>query len=126
VNAFIPKPHTPFENEVLEDPDEIARKMKLLGDAFKGMPNVTFRGMPPVEAVWEAYLAKMGLESGPILAEAAAGVPVRRLVKEHRETILAVVRPARPALPGPPSELPRGVFDPHARQSSPWGFVSKS
>jgi radical SAM superfamily enzyme YgiQ (UPF0313 family) len=126
VNAFIPKPHTPFENESLEDPDEIARKMKLLGDAFKGMPNVTFRGMPPVEAVWEAYLAKMGLESGPILAEAAAGVPVRRLVKEHRETILAVVRPARPALQGLPADLPRGVFDPHARQSSPWGFVSKS
>ncbi len=126
VNAFIPKPHTPFENESLEDPDEIARKMKLLADAFKGMPNVTFRGMPPVEAVWEAYLAKMGLESGPILAEAAAGVPVRRLVKEHRETILAVVRPARAAFPGPPSDFPRGVFDPHARQSAPWGFVSKS
>ena len=126
VNAFIPKPHTPFENEVLDEPESIAQKLKLLDEAFRKMPNVTFRGMPVVEAVWEAYLAKMGLESGPILREAAAGVPVRKLVKEHRETILSVVRPIRPAFPGPPSGLPRGVFDPHARQASPWGFIHKS
>ncbi|HSB35364.1 MAG TPA: radical SAM protein, partial [Thermoanaerobaculia bacterium] len=126
VNAFIPKPHTPFENEVLDDPDSIARKLKLLDEAFRKMPNVTFRGMPVVEAVWEAYLAKMGLESGPILRDAAAGVPIRRLVKEHRETILSVIRPARQAHSGPPSDLPRGVFDPHARQASPWGFIHKS
>jgi hypothetical protein len=85
------------------------------------MPNVTFRGMPVTEAIWEAYLAKMGLESGPILAQAAAGAPVRRLVKEHRETLLSVARPeARIAV------AQRGVFDLAARQASPWGFISKS
>lgn len=125
VNCFIPKPHTPFENEVLDDPENLTRKMKLLAEAFRKMPNVLFRGMPVVEAVWEAYLAKMGLEAGPILVEAAGGVPVRRLVKEHRDTILSVVRPARPAAPEP-ANLPRGVFDPHARQASPWGFITKS
>ena len=36
----------------------------------------------------------MGLESGPILAQAAAGAPVRTLVREHRETLLAIARPA--------------------------------
>lgn len=123
VNAFIPKPHTPFENEVLEDPDEITRKMKLLDQAFRGMPNVTFRGMPAVEAIWEAYLAKMGAESGPILAQAAAGAPVRRLVKENRDTILAVVRPsARPYI----AMESRAVFDPALRAASPWGFITKS
>ncbi len=124
VNCFIPKPHTPFENEVLDEPENLARKMKLLSEAFRQMPNVLFRGMPVVEAVWEAYLAKMGPEAAPILTEAARGVPVRRLVREHRETILAVVRPARPAA-GEPA-LPRGAFDPHARQSAPWGFITKS
>jgi len=127
VNCFIPKPHTPFENEVLDDPENLVRKMKLLSEAFRKMPNVHFRGMPVVEAVWEAYLAKMGLEAGPILMEAAGGVPVRRLVREHREAILSVVRPPRPAPSGRDEPLlPRGVFDPHARQASPWGFISKS
>jgi radical SAM superfamily enzyme YgiQ (UPF0313 family) len=125
VNCFIPKPHTPFENEVLDDPENLARKMKVLAEAFRKMPNVLFRGMPVVEAVWEAYLAKMGLEAGPILREAVGGVPVRRLVKEHRETILPVIRPARSAAPEV-AALPRGVFDPHARQASPWGFITKS
>jgi radical SAM superfamily enzyme YgiQ (UPF0313 family) len=122
VNTFIPKPHTPFENEALEDPAEITRKMKKLDDAFRKMPNVTFRGMPATEALWEAYLAKMGLESAQILADAASGVPVRKLVKDHRETILGVVRPKGQAA----DPLNRGVFNPLARQESPWGFITKS
>jgi len=125
VNAFIPKPHTPFENEVLDDPESLARKLAFLGEAFRPMPNVVFRGMPVVEAVWESYLAKMGLESGPILRDAASGTPIRRIVKEHRETILSVIRPPGASAAGPLS-LARGVFDPHARAAAPWGFISKS
>lgn len=125
VNAFIPKPHTPFENESLDDPDALAEKMKRLGAAFWKMPNVTFRGMPVVEAIWEAYLAKMGPESAPILLEAAAGESVRRLVKTHRAAMMAVVRPGG-AQALPTHALPRGVFDPHARQAAPWGFIAKS
>jgi radical SAM superfamily enzyme YgiQ (UPF0313 family) len=121
VNAFIPKPHTPFETEVLEEPEELKRKLAKLDVAFRSMPNVTFRSMPVAEAVWEAYLAKMGLESGPILAQAAAGAPVRRLVKEHRETLLSVARPAARV-----EAARRGAFDPAARNASPWGFISKS
>jgi radical SAM superfamily enzyme YgiQ (UPF0313 family) len=126
VNAFIPKPHTPFENENLDDPEALDRKMKRLDAAFRKMPNVTFRGMPVVEAIWEAWLAKMGGEATPILLEAAAGTPVRRLVKTHKETLLSVVRPSRATLSEADPALPRGVFDPHARQSAPWGFIAKS
>ncbi|MFI5182412.1 MAG: radical SAM protein [Thermoanaerobaculia bacterium] len=125
VNVFIPKPHTPFENEVLDDPENLTRKLAFLGDAFQGMPNVVFRGMPVVEALWEAYLAKMGPESGPILLEAATGTPIRRIIREHRETILSVVRPPPGSSDGSHA-LPRGVFDPQARAASPWGFISKS
>jgi radical SAM superfamily enzyme YgiQ (UPF0313 family) len=125
VNAFIPKPHTPFENEPLDDPAALEEKMSRLGRAFRSMPNVMFRGMPVVEAIWEAYLAKMGPESAPILLEAAAGVPVRRLVKTHRETLMAVARPGR-SLVLPEHAVPRGGFDPHARQAAPWGFIAKS
>ena len=85
------------------------------------MPNVTFRGMPVAEAIWEAWLAKMGLESGPILAEAAAGASVRKLVREHRETLLSVARPAARV-----DGAQRGAFDLAARQASPWGFIAKS
>ena len=65
--------------------------------------------------------------SGRVLIEGrdTAGVPVRRLVKTHRDALMAVVRPGR-ALRLPEHALPRGVFDPHARQASPWGFIAKS
>jgi radical SAM superfamily enzyme YgiQ (UPF0313 family) len=120
VNAFIPKPHTPFETESLDEPEELARKLKKLDEAFRRMPNVVFRGMPVSEAIWEAYLAKMGAEAAPILCEAAEGVPVRRLVKTHAATIREVVRPDRG------NALGRGVFDPALRRDSAWGFISKS
>lgn len=121
VNAFIPKPHTPFEQESLEDPAEIERKLRKLGAAFRSMPNVEFRGMPVAEAIWEAYLAKAGLEAGPVLAAAAAGTPIRRLIRERREELLAVARPA-----GRTDAGRRGSLDVAARRASPWGFVSKS
>ena len=47
-------------------------------------------------------------------------------MKTHRETLLSVVRPARATLSEADPALPRGVFDPHARQSAPWGFIAKS
>ena len=126
VNAFVPKPHTPFENESLDEPEALEAKMSRLDAAFRNMPNVTFRGMPVVEAIWEAYLAKMSGEAAPILLEAAQGVPVRRLVKKHRETLMAVVRPERAVLPASTADGMRGVFDPRARQAAPWGFITKS
>jgi hypothetical protein len=67
--------------------------------------------MPVGEAVWEAFLAKVDESGADILEEAASGVPVRRLLKLHRNRIAAVVRPqsVTPA-PGP---------------ATPWSFISK-
>jgi radical SAM superfamily enzyme YgiQ (UPF0313 family) len=123
VNAFIPKPQTPFETESLESPAELRRKLGSLEQAFRRMPNVSFRGMPVPEAVWEAYLAKMGTESRPILEQAAAGVPVRQLLRDHRETIDAVI--GNRSGSGEGGAQPRGAFDPATRKDSPWGFISK-
>ena len=121
VNAFIPKPQTPFETEALESPAELRRKLGSLERAFRKMPNVSYRGMPVPEAVWEAYLAKMGPESRPILEQAAAGVPVRQLLRDHREAIAAVIGTRE----GGTSGHPRGAFDPGSRKEAPWGFISK-
>lgn len=110
VNAFIPKPHTPYEDEPLADEDALKAKLAFLERAFARMPNVELRGMSVSEAVWEAYLAKMDESGADILEEAASGVPVRRLVKTHRDRIAAVIRP-RSVTPAP--------------VSSPWAFISK-
>ena len=110
VNAFIPKPHTPYEDESLADEDSLKAKLGYLERAFARIPNVELRGMSVSEAVWEAYLAKVDESGADILEEAASGVPMRRLLKTHRDRIAAVVRP-------------RSV--PPAPSSSPWAFISK-
>ena len=68
--------------------------------------------MPVAEAVWEAYLAKVDESGADILEEAASGVPVRRLLKTHRDRIAAVVRPA-------------AVSPAHTSTPAPWSFISK-
>ena len=113
VNAFIPKPHTPYEEESLAEEEDLKRKLSYLQREFDCMGGVSFRGMSVSEAVWEAYLAKMDESGADVLEEAAAGVPVRRLLKTHRERITAVVRPAMVAPPGA-----------HGGDA-PWAFISK-
>ncbi|MET0621284.1 MAG: hypothetical protein ABW056_13445, partial [Thermoanaerobaculia bacterium] len=80
------------------------------------IPNVVFRGMPVGEAVWEAFLAKVDESGADILEEAAAGVPVRRLLKTHAARIAAVIRPET-ALPAAAMTAPAAP--------SPWSFISK-
>ena len=110
VNAFIPKPHTPYEDESLADDAALKAKLGYLERALKDIPNVELRGMSVSEAVWEAYLAKADESGADILEEAASGIPIRRLLKTHRDRIAAVVRPR--SVPPTPS-------------SSPWAFISK-
>jgi radical SAM superfamily enzyme YgiQ (UPF0313 family) len=111
VNAFIPKPHTPYEDESLADETVLKEKLSYLQREFAKMPNVVFRGMPVGEAVWEAYLAKADESAADVLEEAAAGVPVRQLLKTHKGRIDAVVRPT-----GVPTNAPA---------ATPWSFISR-
>ena len=110
LNAFIPKPHTPYEDEGLRDEDYLKEKLAFLGRELARIPNVVFRGMPVGEAVWEAFLAKVDESGADILEEAADGTPVRRLLKTHRERIASVIRP--------------GSVRPIAA-AAPWSFISK-
>ena len=113
VNAFIPKPHTPYEKESLASEEDLKRKLTYLQAELGRMDNVLFRGMSLSEAVWEAYLAKMDESGADILEEAAEGVPIRRLIKTHRDRIAAVVRPDAVGAPG------------GATATAPWSFISK-
>jgi radical SAM superfamily enzyme YgiQ (UPF0313 family) len=110
VNAFIPKPHTPYEDESLASEESLREKLSGLQRSFERMGNVEFRGMSLSEAVWEAYLAKMGESGADILEEAASGAPVRRILKRHRDRINAVVRPESVSPTAEPA---------------PWSFISK-
>ncbi|HEX9286185.1 MAG TPA: hypothetical protein VF999_02845, partial [Thermoanaerobaculia bacterium] len=93
------------------DDTTLKEKLGYLQRELARVGNVVFRGMPVGEAVWEAYLAKADESSGDILEEAAAGTPVRRLLKTHKGRIDAVVRPPRAAVAG--------------TAAMPWSFISK-
>jgi radical SAM superfamily enzyme YgiQ (UPF0313 family) len=113
VNAFIPKPQTPFENAWLEAEDSLREKLDYLAREFGRMPNVRFRGMPLSEAIWEAYLAKMDEGDAEVLERAADGIPVRRLLRQFRDRIDPVVH------------APRHVSYVASADRPHWKFVAK-
>jgi radical SAM superfamily enzyme YgiQ (UPF0313 family) len=57
LNAFVPKPQTPFQWEPIESEKEIDRKIKYLTRAFKHMPNTEVRAMSSRVAVLQAMLS---------------------------------------------------------------------
>lgn len=57
LNAFVPKPQTPFQWEPIQPERELDRKIKYLTRAFKGMPNVEMRAMSSRIATLQAMIS---------------------------------------------------------------------
>jgi radical SAM superfamily enzyme YgiQ (UPF0313 family) len=57
LNAFVPKPQTPFQWEPIEAERVLDQKIKYLTRAFKGMPNVEVRAMSSRIAQLQALLS---------------------------------------------------------------------
>ena len=57
LNAFVPKPQTPFQWEPIQAERELDQKIKYLTRAFKGMPNVEVRAMSSRIAQLQALLS---------------------------------------------------------------------
>ncbi|HKP87367.1 MAG TPA: radical SAM protein [Blastocatellia bacterium] len=57
LNAFVPKPQTPFQWEPIQPERELDRKIKYLTRAFRGMPNVEVRAMSSRIATLQAMIS---------------------------------------------------------------------
>jgi hypothetical protein len=57
LNAFVPKPQTPFQWEPIQPERELDRKIKYLTRAFKIMPNVEMRAMSSRIATLQAMIS---------------------------------------------------------------------
>jgi radical SAM superfamily enzyme YgiQ (UPF0313 family) len=57
LNAFVPKPQTPFQWEPIQAERELDRKIKYLTRAFKNMPNVEVRAMSSRIALLQAMIS---------------------------------------------------------------------
>jgi radical SAM superfamily enzyme YgiQ (UPF0313 family) len=57
LNAFVPKPQTPFQWEPIQAERELDRKIKYLTRAFKSMPNVEMRAMSSRIAMLQAMIS---------------------------------------------------------------------
>ncbi|MCB8922850.1 MAG: TIGR03960 family B12-binding radical SAM protein [Ardenticatenaceae bacterium] len=57
VSTFIPKPHTPFQWEPMDETEKVYEKLDLLKEAFRG-PGLRLRWNNPQESVFEGFLSR--------------------------------------------------------------------
>jgi radical SAM family uncharacterized protein len=57
VSTFIPKPHTPFQWEPMDEPDKIWEKIELLRREVRG-PGLRLRWNDPRESLYEGFLSR--------------------------------------------------------------------
>jgi radical SAM superfamily enzyme YgiQ (UPF0313 family) len=70
VNAFSPKPWTPFQWEPMEEIPSLREKLSLLGKRLSRLPRVTVDVESPREAYYQTLLSRGDRRTGQILLEA--------------------------------------------------------
>ncbi len=70
INAFVPKPWTPFQWAAMESPKNLERKIKIIRDGLSSVPNITARAESVRESVIQGYISRGDRRVGLILYDA--------------------------------------------------------
>lgn len=84
VNAFVPKPFTPYQWEPLCSLQELKKRFKILQEAFKKNRRIKLITESLKETVVQAVLARGDRQVGELLLEAhLTGKPLKQVFKQH-------------------------------------------
>lgn len=84
VNAFVPKPFTPYQWEPLCNLQELKKRFRMLQDAFKKNRRIKLITESLKETVVQAVLARGDRKVGELLLEAhISGKPMKQVFKQH-------------------------------------------
>ncbi|MGB9617511.1 MAG: radical SAM protein [Desulfomonilaceae bacterium] len=70
INAFVPKPWTPFQWAAMESPKNLERKIKIIREGLSSVPNITPRAESVRESVVQGYISRGDRRVGLILYDA--------------------------------------------------------
>ncbi len=70
INAFVPKPWTPFQWVAMESPKSLQRKIRIIRDGLAGIPNLVVRAESVRDSVLQGYVSRGDRQLGSILYEA--------------------------------------------------------
>jgi len=81
VNPFIPKPFTPFQWKGMEPISSLGRKVRMLEQSFRGIPNLRFKMESLKEAYFQALLSRGDRRCSSLLVEMAAAQPLKKAAR---------------------------------------------
>ncbi len=117
VNAFSPKPWTPFQWEAMEDLPTLRRKLAFLRKRLACLPRVTVDTESPREAYYQTLLARGDRRVGHILLD----------IHHHGGDWWGVIQRRRRTTPSTPTDAPNPDFFVQRRYDSrellPWDFI---
>jgi radical SAM superfamily enzyme YgiQ (UPF0313 family) len=87
VNPLVPKPYTPLFRAAMLDRPEWRRRRRLIDRGLRSTAVYRVDWGSHREAIWQGYLARGDASAFELLELAADGVPLGRLLTEHRSRI---------------------------------------
>jgi radical SAM superfamily enzyme YgiQ (UPF0313 family) len=88
VNPFVPKPWTPFQWVGMTPVKDIERRISIIRDGLKGVPNIVFRSESVKSALIQAFLARSDkLAAGAILEVAGDSGKWNRVLRNIKDQL---------------------------------------
>jgi radical SAM superfamily enzyme YgiQ (UPF0313 family) len=86
-NLLVPKPYTPYSTSAMLPRSEARRRLKLVFDGLKGLPNLRIDRPSYRESVWQGCLSRGGVEVFGMVTEVADGHTLSRVLRDHGDLV---------------------------------------
>ncbi len=83
VNPFVPKPWTPFQWAPMARPKVLDRRIRIIRERLRRVPNVKVRAESVREALFQAFLARGDRSTAEVLLDIARGLTFSESFKKH-------------------------------------------
>jgi radical SAM superfamily enzyme YgiQ (UPF0313 family) len=93
-NFLIPKPYTPYSRAPMLERREAKRRLSVVFEGMKGMPNLRIDRPSYRESVWQGCLSRGGVEVFEMIGDVADGRPLSHVLRSHSTIVERVALPA--------------------------------
>jgi radical SAM superfamily enzyme YgiQ (UPF0313 family) len=93
-NLLIPKPYTPYSRSPMLDRREARRRLGVVLDRVKGLPNLRIDRPSYRESVWQGCLSRGGVDVFAMISAVADGQPLGQVLRRYAATVDRVALPA--------------------------------
>ncbi|MCD4751343.1 MAG: radical SAM protein [Thermoanaerobaculales bacterium] len=87
ISILVPKPYTPYHREAMLTAAEARRRIRILRQELKGMPNIKLDIPSYGQARWQGYLSRGGVQAFHAISAAASGSAPKQVMADYKQAV---------------------------------------